>query len=129
MKYVKFLNAYKQNSLAKKKYYDITVYKSDKQLLQKFIELGLIKQAFILNKVSKLTRIYINYINNEKIYTSLFNRYTSGHKKHINIKTLKIKKHLFVNSTLLFSTSNGIMTNFEVLKKNISGILICQIHY
>lgn len=129
MHYIRFINKYKQNSLAKKKYYDIVFNKKTNTLLTKFIELGLIKQAFHPNKLKRIIRIYINYIKGEKVYVNIINHYCLSKKKNINLKTLNIKKTLSKNTTFLLFTSLGIITNFEACKIRSGGLLFCQINY
>lgn len=129
MQYIKFINLYKQNSLAKKTYYTTYVSKKSKKLLAKFIELGLIKHAIYETKNLQTIRIYINYIKQEKVYKNLFNLYKPSRKKNINIKTLRIKKEFSMSSVFILLTSKGIITNFEAMSKNSGGILLCQINY
>lgn len=129
MHYIKFINLYKQNSLAKKIYYTTYISKKSKKLLEKFIELGLIKHAVSEKKNFQTTRIYINYIRQEKVYKNLINLYKPSKKKNISNKTLQIKKQFSTSSTFILLTSKGIITNFEAMTKNSGGILLCQINY
>jgi ribosomal protein S8 len=129
MTYIKFITLYQQNSLAKKKYYTIYINKTIKVLLQKFIELGLIKYTSPSKKNKKLVYIYVNYIKNSTVFRKITPLYKPSQKKNINIKTLLIKKNLRLNSTLLLLTSQGVLTNFEALHKKIGGVLLCQINY
>jgi ribosomal protein S8 len=129
MTYIKFLTLYQQNSLAKKKYYTIYSNKTLKIILKKFIELGLIKYVSISKKNNKIICIYINYIQNSTIFKKITSLYKPSRKRNITNKTLRIRKQLKSNSTLLLLTSKGLLTNFEALHQNIGGILLCQINY
>jgi ribosomal protein S8 len=129
MTYIKFIILYQQNSLSKKKYYSIYINKKTKKILQKFIELGLIKYTNTNKKNNKLIYIYVNYTKNMTVFKKIKILYKLSKKQNINTKTLLIKKELKSNSTLLLLTSKGILTNFEAIDNNIGGVLLCQINY
>ena len=129
MTYLKFINLYQQNSLAKKKYYTIQKNKITLLLLKKFIQIGLVKSVKSNIKNTTLLYVYINYINNNNVYIKITTLYTLSKKKNVNIKTLLLKKKFNTNSTLLILTSKGLLTNFEAIAKNIGGVLLCQINY
>jgi ribosomal protein S8 len=129
MTYIKFITLYQQNSLAKKKYYTLYVNKTIKLILQKFIEIGLIKYVKNSKKNNKILYIHINYIKSNTVFKKIKSLYKPSRKQNLKLKTLLIKKQLKLNSTLLLLTSKGILTNFEALHQNTGGILLCQINY
>ena len=86
MTYIKFINLYKQNSLAKKKYYFIHRNKITNMLIKKFIELGLIKYTKKGKNDNYKICIYINYIKNTNIYTKIKNLYNIAISKNSSDK-------------------------------------------
>jgi len=130
MTYIKFINLYKQNSLAKKKYYPSYFDNKTQTLLKKFIEIGLIKYAITSKKNPKIIYIYINYIKkNNNPFISISSLYKLNKNKNINLKTLILHKNFKFNSTLLLLTSKGVLTNFEAMQYKVGGVLLCQINY
>lgn len=129
MTYIKFINLYQQNMLAKKKYYLLHTNKINIIILKKFIQLGLIKYVKINTKNSKLFYVFINYIKYGNVSKKIKTLYKPSKKQNIKIKTLEIQKKFKTNSTILLLTSKGLLTNFEALEQKIGGILLCQINY
>lgn len=125
MSYINFINTFKQNCLAKKKYYYFNnINKKTSNILYKFIELGLIKNIQYINK--NYIKIYPTYVNEQIIFKNLKILYKPSNKKNINIKTLqKIKKYKH-NCFIIMLTPKGLLTNIEALNNNTGGILLLK---
>lgn len=126
MVYISFINAYKQNSLAKKKYYYFRYIKKQLPLISKFLEIGLIKHIV---KSNNLLKIYINYAGKNCIYTNLKILRTPSNHQNINYSSLIKKKEYKTNTTYLIFSTKGILTNFEAIHEKTGGILLCKINY
>ena len=125
MGYINFINTFKQNCLAKKKYYYFNnINNKTKSVLYKFIELGLIKHVKFINK--NYIQIYPTYINEQRIFTNLKILYKPSHKKNINVNTLKKLKKYKYNCFIILLTTKGLLTNIEALNNGVGGILLCK---
>ena len=129
MSYIRFINCYKQNAIAKKKYYYFDINKKSQQILLKFIELGLIASVKYIDVKTKKCKIFINYTNKTTVFKTLKILLKLGKKINISLKTtLKLKKYK-TNSTFLMLSSKGIITNFEAINFKIGGVLLCKCNY
>lgn len=125
MSYINFINTFKQNYLAKKKYYYFNnINNKTKSILYKFIELGLIKNTQFINE--SCIKIYPTYSNEQRIFTNLKILYKPSQKKNINIRTLKKLKKYKYNYFIILLTTKGLLTNIEALNNNIGGIILCK---
>jgi len=129
MSYIEFINCYKQNAVAKKKYYYFNLNRKSQQVLLKFIDLGLIASIKYLDNNNIKCKIFINYVNKTTTFKTLKILLKLGKKSSISLKTsLKLKKYK-TNSTFLLLSSKGIITNFEAINFKIGGILLCKCNY
>lgn len=107
----------------KKKYIKTNLNKNNKNLIKILIKLNFIK--FI--KLEKKNTYFI-FINNSNPFKNIKNLYKPSSKFSISYKELK-KLSLKKKWIMILSTNNGILTNFESIKKRTSGILIATIFY
>lgn len=111
--------------LAKKKICFVNNDKITLNFLKKILELNLIKN-FSLQKNNKI-QISLNFNKNKTLVKGLKNYYKPSNiiiVNNNNIKKIFLKK----NKTLyLFLTNQNILNSYELLKKNIGGILLCRI--
>lgn len=121
--FYKCINGIKLSILYNKKGFFIQNNKSNLNLLKTFLKINVIKFIKIENEY---IFVQINYINNKPVFTNITNLFKPGHKTFISLKNLKkiSEKH---NWILILSTSQGILNNFEAIKKNVGGILISKI--
>ena len=121
--FYKCTNSLKLAIIYNKKGFIIQNNKNNINFFKSFIKLGIIK--FI--KIEKIyIKVYINYINNKPIFKNITNLYKPGRKMYVSLKNLKKinDKH---NWIIILSTNQGIMNNFEAVKKKIGGVIIAKI--
>lgn len=121
--FYKCINGIKLSILYNKKGFIIENNKNNLDLLKNLIKINIIK--FIKIEDKKIL-VFINYINNKPVFKNIINLFKPGHKMFISLKNLKkiSEKH---NWILIISTNQGVLNNFEAVKKKTGGVLISKI--
>lgn len=112
------INKIKINIKFKKNKLRIKLNKKDKHLIKILLKLNFIKYIKHYKNEN-----YDIFLNNNNFLKNIKNLYKPSSKWSISKKEL-IKLSFKKKWILLLSTNNGIITNFEALKKKTSGILI-----
>lgn len=115
------INLIKLNLIYKKKIIKYTYSKKNNNIIKILITLNIIKY---IKKNNKIIYIYINNLYKHNYINNLYKPSRSIYLKNPIIKQLTLKKKWI----FLLSTNQGILTNFEALKKKLGGVLILKIN-
>jgi ribosomal protein S8 len=126
MSYIKLLNLIKFNISAKKKYFYYSPLLKDFVLINKLIELNVIKHLQGVKNKHNLYKITISYVNNSIIYSSINLLYKPSNPTFVKLKTLKELKQYTHSSIYLVFTNNGLLTISEAISTKVGGVLFCQ---
>lgn len=99
--------------------------KKNINLIKLFKKLNFISDYLIIHSTKKLQiLIKLKYLKNLKIIKN-FKLISKPSKNHyISLKALKLLNERTHNSVYLISTSQGIITHFQALRKKISGFVV-----
>jgi len=114
----------KLHGMHKKKTSKLKVNKSSLELINMYVKLGIINS---FKSQGSEVIIKYNYRNGFMVYKNLVNFHKPSQLKIITLKYLKQlnkKRH----SLLILSTSQGILTSNEALKKKTGGIIIAALY-
>lgn len=119
----KILNNIKSGYHHNRRSSKINISKKDFNIIKIFINLNIIKKIVLIEKEVYL--IEYNYVDNKKNFL-IKNIYKPSNKKIIKLKEIK-KTFYRKNNILILSTSNGILTTNEAIKKKTGGVILSKV--
>lgn len=119
--FFKLINTLKININLKKKIMRLKLNKNELILIKLLIKLNIIKFTKKLN--NNIYDVFLNYNCNFKNIKNLYKPSRKFFLSYNELKKITLKK----NWILILSTNKGLLTNFELIKKKTSGILILKL--
>ena len=126
LNYVYFINHLKLNIAKQNFFFDIIVTPSVKQMLHIFYTLGIVRRFHRLQ--STRYRVYPGWSSSSLLYRRVKVYSHTKNPLKISVKALSVLKQSTGCSSLILSTSKGVITHQEALRLRLGGQLICIIY-
>ena len=106
-------------------WFDINFSKINMILLGLLLDIGIVSGYIVWDKQKgKQIRVFLKYVNREIPVILPINFYfKSGHKLIVRLSELKNMQDTLKQTTLVLSTSSGIMTHTDCVQRGIGGFL------
>lgn len=124
MKLLKFINLIKLSIIHKKPNCTLKYHKAYINLLNKLIDVNLVKSYTINNNVININFLYFQ---NELVFNKLTNFFKKRSQRTISSNFLKKNFKNLNNGLYFIMTSKGLKTHLDLIKENGGGILMFKL--